>query len=705
MVTATKKAKEKSKRKKTSETRTYQRHKEKTREIHAAESATGRDIAPLSEVVNQKRKDACRHDLLKFIEAYLADLFPLAWCNDHLDAIKKLEGCILHGDRYAFAMPRGSGKTTLCIAASLWAIIYGHRRYLMLIGATDEKAEILVSGVKAAIETNDILNDDFPEVCNPVRRLERIANRAHGQLFNGEPTRLSWKGDEISIATIEGSIASGSVIRAAGLTGSSLRGPIRYLPDGTAIRPDLAILDDPQTDESSISTTQNAYRERLIKGTVLGMAGPKRKIAVVMPCTVIAPGDLAERFLDRERNPQWQGFRTKMLYSMPTNEKWWDKYREVRKSSLQAGNGGKEATELYKAEQSIADAGAAAAWPERFEDGTISAIQTAMNFWIDNPRAFMAEYQNDPMSEDPGNDLVELNADELCKKINQVPRWIVPRDCGRLTAFIDVQQQILFYMVCAWDEHFGGSIIDYGAFPEQNRAYFTSADARPTLAETFPGLQTVAAIYAGLSALSTWLLERRFIQADTGAELKIERLLMDARYETDTVCRVVRQSAHSSLMFPSQGFGITAAKVPVSDWPVKQGERRGKNWVLSAPAAQRGRIVKVDTNLWKSFARERLAAPMGTPGCVSLFGSQQAAHQLLSEHLTAEYRTITTGRGRTLEEWSVRPGRNENHFWDCAVGCCVAASVQGLIWNPGGMPMPVRKRKKIDIEELFARAQ
>lgn len=669
-------------------------------------SIKGREIGPLPDVVDPERREACRYSLRLFIETYLKDRFPLNWCDDHLKAIERLEGCILRGDRYAFAMPRGAGKTSLCIAASIWATFYGHRRYVFLVGATDQKGEALLDGVKKACEMNDLLFEDFPAICFPVRALNRIAHRAAGQTLDGESTMIEWTSNKVSFAWIPGrSEASGALILSAGLTGSALRGPVLFLPSGEAVRPDLVLLDDPQTDESAISTTQNAYRERLIKGTVLGMAGPKKKIAVVMPCTVIAPGDLAERFLDRERNPQWQGFRTKMLYSMPTNEKWWDNYRQVRKESLQAGHGGREATELYEREREIADEGAVAAWPERFEDGTVSAIQTAMNFWIDNPRQFFAEYQNEPLSDDPLNDLTELDADTICKKLTQVSRHQVPRDCGRLTAFIDVQQQILFYAVVAWDEKYGGSVIDYGAFPEQNRAYFTAADARPTLSDTFPGMQTAAAIYAGLSALSNTLLTREYVQAETGATLKIERLLVDARYETDTVCKMVRQSPFNALMHPAQGFGITAAKMPVSEWPKKTGDRRGVNWVLRAPAASRGRVVQVDTNLWKSFTRERLAAPMGATGCLMLFGNRQSDHQLFSEHMTAEYRTITSGRGRTLEEWAPRPGRKENHWWDCVVGCAVAASVQGLVWNVSGSPMPKREKKKVDIEQLWKEAE
>jgi hypothetical protein len=54
------------------------------------------------------------------------------------------------------------------------------------------------------------------------------------------------------------------------------------------------------------------------------MAGPGQKIAVLMCCTVIRPGDMADNILDRKKHPQWQGERTKMVCSFPANEKHWD---------------------------------------------------------------------------------------------------------------------------------------------------------------------------------------------------------------------------------------------------------------------------------------------------------------------------------------------------------------------------------------------
>ena len=53
----------------------------------------------------------------------------------------------------------------------------------------------------------------------------------------------------------------------------------------------------------------------ILAGAILGLAGPGRKIAGLMTLTVVRPDDMADRILDRQKHPQWQGERTKMVYA------------------------------------------------------------------------------------------------------------------------------------------------------------------------------------------------------------------------------------------------------------------------------------------------------------------------------------------------------------------------------------------------------
>ena len=45
--------------------------------------------------------------------------------------------------------------------------------------------------------------------------------------------------------------------------------------------------------------------------------------------------------------------------------------------------------------------------------------------------------------------------------------------------FIDVQQKVLFWLVAAWEDDFTGYVVDYGTWPDQQRAYFTLRDIQP----------------------------------------------------------------------------------------------------------------------------------------------------------------------------------------------------------------------------------
>ncbi len=317
--------------------------------------------------------------------------------------------------------------------------------------------------------------------------------------------------------------------------------------DGHPARPSLVVLDDPQTDESARSISQCATRESILAGAVLGLAGPGKKIAGVMPCTVIRPDDMADRILDRNKHPQWQGERTKMVYSFPSNETLWSKYAEIRAESLRAERGLTDATEFYRQHQEEMDAGAVVAWRERFNHDELSAVQHAMNLRLQDERAFWAEYQNEPLPEEsPQED--DLSADQIAAKINRLKRGDVPVGCNQLTMFIDVQGALLFYLVAAWEDDFTGYVIDYGAYPDQRRPYFTLRDARPTLSEVAKGAGLEGSIYAGLEELTGQFLGREW-RRDDGAGMRIERCLIDANWglSTDVIYQFCRQSAHAAL--------------------------------------------------------------------------------------------------------------------------------------------------------------
>jgi len=342
----------------------YHDHKEAVNRRSRESAKSVRDIGELPPIGNPARRDECSGNFRLFCESYGAESFPLEWSDDHLRAISKIEAAVLRGELYAYAMPRGSGKTTLAEWACLWCLCYGHRQFLMLIGADQNIAGSMLDSIKSQIENNDLLLEDFPEVCCPVRALERITQRAKGQTYRGKPTHIGWTADEITLPWIPGAPSAGAAVRVAGITGR-IRGVKHTRPDGTSIRPSLVLIDDPQTDESAASPAQVATREKVMSGAILGLAGPGQKIAGLCTITVIRTDDLADRILDRNRHPAWNGERTKLVYEWPSAENLWGQYAELRRDGQRHGRGTGESDEFYRLRQAEMDAGSRVAWPAR----------------------------------------------------------------------------------------------------------------------------------------------------------------------------------------------------------------------------------------------------------------------------------------------------------------------------------------------------
>ncbi len=243
-----------------------------------------------------------------------------------------------------------------------------------------------------------------------------------------------------------------------------------------------------------------------------------------------------------------------------------------------------------------------------------------MNLKLDQGEAaFWAEYQNEPLPESSESGEV-MSVDAVCAKTNGMKRGEVPAEVGHLTMFIDVQGSLLYWLVCGWAEDFTGYLIDYGTYPEQRSAYFTLRDARKTLAMVHKGTGQEGMIYAGLEALTHDRLNHVYTR-DDGAEMRVERCLIDANWgaSTDVIYQYCRQSGFRGTIMPSHGKYVGAAGRPFAELERKHGERAGLHWRVPLLKGTRvTRYVLIDTNFWKSFVHARLAATSlsrGVRGC------------------------------------------------------------------------------------------
>jgi hypothetical protein len=686
----------------------YMEARKRQADRNRAATKASQDIHPIPEIVDYDRRKAAGQSFHRFCMTYFPGVFWRPWSEDHLRVIGKIEKAVREDGLFAFAMPRGSGKTALARCAALWAILYGYRPYVCMIAGSQDNARELLRPVCTFILEEPLLLDDFPEAVYPLRCLENSSKRQLQQHIQGRLTHVHWGLDKMVFPSVEGeylpralrddggevSPSAGSIITTTSLD-SNLRGQQHTRPDRTIIRPSLVLLDDPQTRESARSVEQTKKRLDLLHGDVMGMAGPGETISALLTCTVMYEGDLADTLLDKEKSPEWDSERTRLVYAFPSNEKLWQEYAEVRRTQ-----GKTAATEFYRQHQAAMDAGAKVAWPARFDGkkGEASAVQHAMNLRLRmGPDAFSAECQNEPMQEQLHDQV--LTPEQVCEKISGRPRGEVPLACTKVTTFIDVHDRLLYWCVCAWQEDFTGSILDYGTFPDQKRGYFTMADATRTLGRAFPGMGTDGAIQAGLERLVLDYLARDWKRTGGGL-MKIDRLLVDSGFKPGIVAGVKHKVGGAAMML-SKGVGIRAGRKPMSSYARRPGEQHGHFWyVPNVKKTAEFPHVQVDVNYWKTFVHAGLATAAGDRGSISLFGRKPKDHELFAEHIAhAETWVETQGHGRVVHEWSPRPSRPDNHWFDCLVGCAAAASMCG-VKVPGEDAKPARQRKRYTQEDL-----
>ena len=641
----------------------------------------GSDIGEIPRQHDPDRRESCRRDLERFLVTYFPFSTGLSpFSEDHKRVIARIQDCCLRGGRFINAVYRGFAKSTISESALLWAVLYGHKQFGGIFAAESDLAAKAINSIRTELSDNDLLYEDFPEVCHAVRALEGKSQRCNSQTYQGVRTHIGWRKDTLVLPTIEGSVSSGAIMMSRGLTGSILG--LRWkTPGGHQLRPDFTIVDDPQTRESAKSPVQCQARLEILTKSVMKLAGHTKSMACVVNATVIEQDDMVDQLLDQARFPAWQGERIPMVrkFSDSHEDLWMGTYRDLRCTFLKdlvgdQARAHREGNEFYAANRDAMDAGCLVSWESCYDpECEVSAIQHAYNALIDDGAdVFASEFQQAPLKNEAAS--LGVTSDEVRHRAIEIPRWVCPRGCDTLTAFVDVQEKLLYWAVVAWGHSFRGHVVAYGAYPEQGKPYFTLRDAKKTLARAAGGVSVEAAIHAGLQQVAAMLLDREFSRENDEAVLRVANMFIDANWaQTAGVIRdFARRSAWGPRVLPTHGRFVGASGQTISDKAPDRGERIGSNWRTSTIGRQRH--VLYDTNSWKTFLASRLKLPIGDPQALTLHAGN---HEMLAEQLSAEAPVRVESKMRVVDEWKAIPGR-DNHLFDCLVGAAVAASFAGV---------------------------
>ena len=309
----------------------------------------------------------------------------------------------------------------------------------------------------------------------------------------------------------------------------------------------------------------------------------------------------------------------------------------------------------------------------------LSAIQHAYNLFLDDPPdVFASECQNDPVR--ISDSAIEIKTPaEIMQQVNGLRKGVVPNSATHLTGFCDIHDDVLYWMVCGFESDFTGYMVDYGTYPEQTPPYFVKNQATKTLRRRFPRIGKEAAIVAGLEATINLLCGEKWYRED-GTPIQISKFHPDRGYAPDQVEIACKKSDHAAVLQPQIGRGIRPTQTPIEQLDRKKSYRRGDHWY--EPRTQKRRMLRhiiADVNYWKAFFHARMNTGIGSPGSFSLYSPtrKERDHRMVADHFTAEVPTETSGNGRKVLEWKNPPSK-DNHWFDCVIGCMVAASTLGV---------------------------
>lgn len=636
-------------------------------------TAAAQEIGPLPPPADPGRRERCAANNILFAETYFAPTFYLPWAPYQRSMMDRFQAVILEGGKECHAVRRGGLKSTCARVSTIWATVNGHRRFPVLVGATDDKATEHRQNFFDLLESSPTLLADYPELLPLIlkRRQPKKSFRLNGRLLVVSP-----KDDRgrIVFPDIHDAVSCQAHIAPYSVGATDVSGLSYVDRFGVTIRPDLLIFDDVQTPQSAKSPLMTDDREEAITKTFLGLAGLGEKIAAIMVATVREHSDLTERFISRERHPDWHGSKYPSLLKLPERMDLWNANAVLLGEGDTPKEGKQLSTGHYLENRAEMDRGAEVAWEYDKLPDEVSALQSLMTIRALDPAFFRCEVQQEGFI--PVNTSgMRLDAQQLLQRVSNVPRGVIPDQASYVTAFIDSSDQVLWWMVCAWAKDFSGWVVDYGTWPDQQRATFYKSDLAAKISDRLPGASWEEAFVYAHNELERYLLADWPTQ--NGQARSVDLLLKDWSDggQKPRIQGQVMASANRARLRPSKGFAPKPGRKAVHLWGDGQRDRHaGCNWVEKR--SETPVHVQFDANHWKSHIARRLLTTVGAPSAVTLPGDDPQANRMLVEHLTAENPKPIVWDGTPGVVWDLIVGR-DNDWWDTLVGNAVAASMLG----------------------------
>ena len=668
----------------TSSDRAVAQHIRHTKSVEA-----GRKLARIVKHVDPDTKTkAARTRLEKDLSGWLrfhgGEAFSSPWSPDHKRILAKITTAMNKGGLFSLAMPRGGGKSTILKWVTAYVLLTGRRKYVVVIAATAEMAQAIVDFIRQQITESDTLHAHYPHVTTYARATDGKAIKARYQLrADGKASGILWSKTTLVFPEVvardgKSYASNGAILETHGLTGA-IRGKWKDTKTGKVLRPDFVILDDPQDRSSAESPSQCAMRERIITGDVLGLAGPKKRIAAVMTCTIIRKGDLADRFLDHALHPEWQGEICRLVNKWPkAQETLWKEYEKTYREETSEGRGFGKATKFYKIHRAAMDDGADVSWESRIRDGEISALQTAENLLIETGTQFWAEYQNEPIEEGAGDILYHLDAKLICSRIADRDPYIMPEWVVTSIFSTDINPSYaLTSAVVGFGKDQTAAVMWYGLFEKPPLPVKNDMPQQERARKVFEALVIHGKELAALRCRNDgWYVDASGEYFDS-----VQRFCAGSQQ----LCGIQAMAATGSAGRNYKPFGKNVVGQPRENCHMRSDFADGR----------RRKWLNWHADYWREVAQRAWLGSVGSPGSLSLFKGVHGdfADQICREEL----KTKGVGLSGKLEWiWKTNSGKHD-------YGDVMAQAFAGAAW--GGIGTSGSSRREVEPMKMRVLAQ
>ena len=618
------------------------RHKNRTKESEAARKRESR--ATGNELLRRKPEDAKRRKRLEkdpeaWLQYYFPNVFTLPFSDGHREIIHAIVSNDAQGKDTVVAAPRGEGKTNIMRYMTIYLVVTKRAKFPAMGGWQSRSASEAFSTWVIAI-TSERLVADYPEYFAPFA-VSTHANRL---------PRLRWQGEDRPIgAAIKSKLMQ--IVFPDGLgaiAAGSLQGDVKGLnittADGLSLRPDKLLLDDPQDVKRAADPKFVAETVEKIDKQWRCLAGPDKRISMMVACTIYAPDDVGET-LGKRRNTvfvriprvvSWPvGFDKQESKTRQLWDRWFDLYDDEKTRSM--------AFTFYRQNRAAMCEGFAVSWKYRYDKskGDPDALFSAMvDYYTKGRDAFFSEYQNQPVVHE--TKYYELTPQCILKHQVDLHENEVPEDTVYAVLTTDINYSYgLTYEGAAFNREGRCHVFAEGVWcqePLPVSAKNTNQEYRQRL------VRKALEIFAAWVDVQPWKLDDWYI--DAGGE------------QFDTVTSFCRAAKKDGKL----GRAMIGRAGKTYDPSVKTCVGRVRGRVYACFTRESGKWYCMDADYYKELGQTSWITPEGEPGSATIYrGSHRDfADQMCREVLEAK--GVIMGRGaRTMVvyKWNTLPGKHD----------------------------------------------